>query len=391
MNIGESTPMMSLKKITSQPSQFTPFAYEFKPTDFSILERSLAQREARQQAASQARQELDKTLGAIQGQMNEAEREYFEAYKDNIEKDVNASIDIMDWGNAIKKATLYGGNILKDVNIIDRIKAQSEYSKRIEEEKNRIGKGVSSAKFDWWANKNQYKFIADESGKGGKLGDMGVLYDDIDYASWALAASQLYKPDKTSSASSGNNEERHWSSSSSLQQVTPENIKEVTEKLFIARPEAREQFVQDFEFRRDQYLNRLQNYQNDPSLSNKESLDQVQKGIIKNGVIMPMEEFFQQQILLYAKPLSYTESSNSSGGGAYAVGGSGSGGGKLITPDMVPKGFGDNYIVPAPQVMWSPVHQASPISTASNWSSYADNAINKSITPKQTTSKQGNK
>lgn len=380
MIANESTPMMSLKKITSQPAQFTPFTYDFKPTDFSLLERSLAQREARQQATSQARQELDKTLGTIQSQMNEAEKDYFEKYKDDIEKDINSSIDIGDYGNALKKATFYGGDVVKDVNIIDRIKAQSEYTKRIEEEKGRIGKGVSSAKFDWWANKNQYSFIASENGKGGKLGNIGVLYDDIDYASWALAASQLYKPDDISTASSGNNEERHWSSSNSLQRVTPENIKEVTEKLFIARPEAREQFVQDFEFRRDQYINRLQNYQNDPSQDNKEALEEVQKGIIKNGVVMPMEEFFQQQILLYAQPLSYTKSDNKSGGGTYG-GGSSSGGGKLITPDMVPKGFGDNYIVTGPQVTWPPIPHASPTSTANSWSSYVDNAINKAITP----------
>lgn len=379
MNIGESTPTMSLKTAVYQPTQFTPYTYDFQPSDFSLLEKSLAQREARQQAASQARQELDKTLGAMQSQMNEAETDYFEKYKDNIEKDINASIEIGDYGNALKKATFYGGNIVKDVNNIDRIKAQSEYSKRIEEEKSRIGKGVSSAKYNWWANKNKYNFISNENGEGGKLGEMGVLYDDIDYASWALAASQLYKPDKISSSSSGNNAERHWSSSSSLSEVTPENIKEVTENLFLARPEAREQFIQDYEFRRDQYLDRARNYENDPSSYNKESLEQLQKGIIRNGTIMPMEQFFQQQILLYAKPLSYVDKDTRSGGGAYAVGGSSSGKGTIITSDDVPVGFGDNYITPGPSVGWSPAPQGSPVSTAVDWGNYAEKAINKAI------------
>lgn len=368
--------LMSLKTINPTPSTFQGSTYTYQPDDMSILQRSLELREARQQMATNQRAELDKTLGAIQTQLNSSEREYFEKYKDNIENDVNASIDIGDYGNAITKAVGYGASILKDVNITDRIKAQSEYSKRIEEEKQRIGKGVSSAKYDWWAEKNGYQFNVnkDANGKdsGGKLGDIGVLYDDIDYASWALAASQLYKPDEIASDNSGNNDERHWSSSNSFKQVTPENIKEVTENLFLARPEAREQFIQDYEFRRDQYLNRL----ND-SDSSEEAKEQLKKGIIKNGVIMPMEEFFQQQILLYTKALSYKESKTSSGGGTYKTGGGSSSG--IITGADVPEGYGlNNHLVPGPsrQVTFEGI---SPTTLGYGASSYFSTVVSKSV------------
>jgi len=54
---------MSLKTQQFNPVAFTPAQYEYQAADMSILEKSLAQREARRKEAVQNKSVIDRTLG----------------------------------------------------------------------------------------------------------------------------------------------------------------------------------------------------------------------------------------------------------------------------------------------------------------------------------------
>ena len=79
-------PTMSLKALQFNPVAFTPFQYEYKPTDFSVLERSLAQREQRMNEAAEAKGAIDVALAETELKLHENDKEWFRNYKENINK-----------------------------------------------------------------------------------------------------------------------------------------------------------------------------------------------------------------------------------------------------------------------------------------------------------------
>lgn len=327
---------MSLKTPQFNPVVFTPSQYEYKAADMSILERSLAQREARMKEAAQNKSAIDRTLGEIETKLNPSEAEWFEGYKSNIKNQIQSSIDSGDYGAAIRNATLLAGSVVQDPQILGRIRSQEAYDKELQTQQARRDRGeISQNTYDWWANKNKYSYTdnTDASGnyiEGSPWKAESTPVKDINWAEQAATAFKLITPKKGSSTKGGGHSTTNtdgtgdgnkWSKSSSTEQITVEDILGNIDELLSSTPDGYRQAEQAFDVATFD-LKRLQEKYNsladdDP---NKdiigEQLDARKKLMYKNGSPITYKEYYARMITdnKYAHTLAYkwTTSGNES-------------------------------------------------------------------------------
>lgn len=193
---------MRLKTFDFNPTVFNPVEYKPQIADVSILERSLAQREARRNQAVQAKNAIDVALGDIESKLNPNEREWFNQYKNNINNQIQNEYDAGNFGSAFRTATSLAGNVAKDTALIGRKDANEKYNKYLEEVKalrnnNKIG--TSTYRWSLANNNYDYKDIFDETtGQiiGGTQPDFVTPYDDFNFEANALTAFKMITPDK---------------------------------------------------------------------------------------------------------------------------------------------------------------------------------------------------
>ena len=194
-------PTMSLKAINFNPIAFTPSEYKFQPADMTFLEKSLAQREARREKASQARSAVDKALGEIEMKLNPTESKWFEDYKQNIKDQIQYHADAGNYGAAYRTATELAGATINDPKVLGRMRSQDKYTKTIQELEARRNKGdFGQDTWVWWNSnpKNQYYYNDPTDGNyEGALWQPGTpIYNDIDPKTVAATAFKLLSPDK---------------------------------------------------------------------------------------------------------------------------------------------------------------------------------------------------
>lgn len=342
---------MSLKTPQFNPVVFTPSQYEYKSADMSILERSLAQREARMKEAAQNKSAIDRTLGEIETKLNPSEAEWFEGYKNDIKNQIQSSIDSGDYGAAIRNATLLAGSVVQDPRILGRIRSQEAYDKELQTQQARRDRGeISQNTYDWWANKNKYSYTdnTDASGnyiEGSPWKAESTPVKDINWAEQAATAFKLITPKKGSTTKGGGHSTTNadgtgdgnkWSKSNSTEEITVEDILGNIDELLSATPDGYRQAEQAFDVATFD-LKRLQEKYN--SLSdddpNKtvigEQLDARKKLMYKNGSPISYKEYYARMITdnKYAHTLAYkwtTSGNESFKSNDYQGTGSGAGG-----------------------------------------------------------------
>ena len=52
------------------------------------------------------------------------------------------------------------GDVANDTELNARIRTNAQYKEEYERQRQRVGKGISQETFNWWAEKNPYKYIA---------------------------------------------------------------------------------------------------------------------------------------------------------------------------------------------------------------------------------------
>lgn len=342
---------MSLKTPQFNPVVFTPSQYEYKAADMSILERSLAQKEARMKEAAQNKSAIDRTLGEIETKLNPSEAEWFEGYKNDIKNQIQSSIDSGDYGAAIRNATLLAGSVVQDPRILGRIRSQEAYDKELQTQQARRDKGeISQNTYDWWANKNKYSYTdnTDASGnyiEGSPWKAESTPVKDINWAEQAATAFKLITPKKGSSTKGGGHSTTNadgtgdgnkWSRSNSTEEITVEDILGNIDELLSSTPDGYRQAEQAFDVATFD-LKRLQEKYNsladdDP---NKdiigEQLDARKKLMYKNGSPISYKEYYARMITdnKYAHTLAYkwtTSGNESFKSNDYQGTGSGAGG-----------------------------------------------------------------
>ena len=344
-------PTMSLKTQQFNPVVFTPSQYEYQAADMGILERSLAQREARMKEAAQNKSAIDRTLGELETKLNPSEAEWFEGYKNDIKNQIQTSLDSGDYGAAVRNATLLAGTIVQDPRILGRIRSQEAYEKELQTQQARRDRGeISQNTYDWWANRNKYSYTdnTDASGnyiEGSPWKAESTPVKDINWAEQAATAFKLITPKKGSSTrggghsttnADGTGDGNKWSRSSSTEEITVEDILENIDELLSATPDGYRQAEQAFDVATFD-LKRLQEKYN--SLANDdpnkniigEQLDARKKLMYKNGSPITYKEYYARMITdnKYAHTLAYkwtTSGNESFKSNDYQGAGSGAGG-----------------------------------------------------------------
>lgn len=344
-------PTMSLKTTQFNPVVFTPSQYEFKEADMGYLERSLAQKEARMKEAVQNKSAIDRALGEIETKLNPSEAEWFEGYKNDINNQIQTSLDSGDYGAVVRDATRLAGTVVKDPRIIGRIRAQEAYDKELQTQQARRDRGeISQNTYDWWANKNKYSYTdnTDASGnyiEGSPWKAESTPVKDINWAEQAATAFKLITPKKGSATKGGGHSTTNadgtgdgnkWSRSNSREEITVEDILGNIDELLSATPDGYRQAEQAFDVATFD-LKRLQaQYNNladdDPNKSViGEQLDARKKLMYKNGSPITYKEYYARMITdnKYAHTLAYkwtTSGNENFKSNDYQGAGSGAGG-----------------------------------------------------------------
>lgn len=203
-------PQMSLKQATLQGGSFTPIEYKPIGEDISILQRSLAQIEARKEKAYAQQAAFNEVATKLETLVNPNEQQWVHDYIADKSTKFKQSIDSGDYGDAIRQAMLSGSELLKDPQAVGRIKAQAKFEEEDKIQKTRVqNKQISEDTYEWWVSNNGYHYEDIKDKNGNIIG--GTDYkpsfrpeDDINFAELSATAYQLCTPDKNTTNVFGN-------------------------------------------------------------------------------------------------------------------------------------------------------------------------------------------
>lgn len=344
-------PTLSLKTVQFAPTVFTPSQYEYQAADMGILERSLAQREARMKEAAQNKSAIDRTLGELELKLNPAEAEWFEGYKQDIRNQIQSNIDSGDYGAAVRNATTLAGSVIQDPRILGRIRSQEAYDTELKTQQARRDRGeISQNTYDWWVANNKYSYTDNTDGNGNYV--EGSPWQattrpvkDINWAEQAATAFKLITPKKNTSSKGGGNNTTNadgtgngskWSRSSGTEQITVEDILGNIDELLCATPDGYRQAEQaynvavyDFNRLKTQYEGLSDGDPEKEALG--QQLEARRKLMYKNGSPINYKEYYARMITenRYAGTLAYnwtTSSRDNFTSNDYQSAGSGAGG-----------------------------------------------------------------
>lgn len=191
-------PTMSLKAAPIQYSAFTPVQYTPQTADSTLLAKSMAAQEARQEKANQYLLAIDSTLAEKRKLLNKADYDWMAQQADAVRSEVDRQLELGNWQSAIRVAQQSAKDLTRNTELEDRIKANEVYTA----ERNKIQTGNYSpyTKRRWDAI-NQYKFngTADWTPTFSPVPDMSVA--DI----WNIAVGRTPIRSKSSSQSRTSN------------------------------------------------------------------------------------------------------------------------------------------------------------------------------------------
>lgn len=191
-------PTMSLKAVPMQFSAFTPIQYTPQTADSTLLSKSIAAQEARQEKANQYLVAIDSTLAEKKKLLNKADYDWMAQQADAVRAEVDRQLELGNWQSAIRVAQKSARDLIRNTELEDRIKANEVYTA----ERNKIQSGnYSSYTKRRWDAVNQYKFngTADWTPTFRPVTDMSVA--DI----WNIAVSRTPVRSESSSWSKTGN------------------------------------------------------------------------------------------------------------------------------------------------------------------------------------------
>uniref|UniRef100_A0AAU8MJS3 Uncharacterized protein n=1 Tax=Geladintestivirus 2 TaxID=3233134 RepID=A0AAU8MJS3_9CAUD len=222
-------PTISLKAAPIQYAAFTPTKYEMTPIDMSILERSLAQREARINKAIENKSNLNVKLGEIETKLNSAEKEWFNDYKQQINKAIQDSIDAGDAGAAVRNATDMAGKVVSDPRILGRMQANADWEQHLNVLKQKKDSGkISDDTYRYSLAHQGYKYKDRYDSNGqvieGERQNYDIPLDDLNLQSFAYTMFKLISPTKYSKTTGGTNTNADGTSSGGKYENTYETV-----------------------------------------------------------------------------------------------------------------------------------------------------------------------
>lgn len=329
-------PQMRLKQATLPQSSFTPIVYTPQTEDLSLLQRSLAQMEARREKASESQTAIDIALGNIENKLNAAEIPWFNEYKKNIQQQIQNEIDNGNYGSAIRVAKKAAGNISSDTSLTGRIKANEAYKKELESVKN--NNRIGSVTKQRWETQNLYSYedIKDDAGNivGGTEWKSSwtpvehYAVSDIQRLAAQMTPEEAKVTEKTTLGSTlGTLEGKKVSKLSDAELVlgqgntsrynqyqrkTEENLRAVIKQLFKEHPEYKASLEQDYEDAKWLYME-ADKKSRDMSLSEEERQYQANKASmylesISDGagnILYDPNKYIEQTVFPMMKNMEY--------------------------------------------------------------------------------------
>ena len=320
---------MSLKQATPIQGSFTPIIYTPQTEDLSLLQRSLAQREARQTSASEQQAKFNETAAKLQALVNPEEKQWVYDYINKQSAGFKSSIESGDYGAALRQATVAGSNLLSTPEAMGRIRAQEEYQQEVKTQQARRDRGeISQNTYDWWMTNNPYKYEDTYDKNGNIIGGSSFVAKsrpvaDINWAALAQTAFKMITPYK-------NTKTRHPSSlgdvtnvdNSELSGYSHEKIKvskqdiiDNIETLLSSTADGYRQAEQAYDVAKFETDKMIKQYEKlvakDPNSHEATELGQKlevrKKFMYKNGSPIDYKEYYARMVTdnLYANKLAY--------------------------------------------------------------------------------------
>ena len=191
-------PTMSLKVAPMQFATFTPTQYTTQTADPTLLSRSMAAQEAREEKANQYLLAIDTTLAEKRKSLNKADYDWLAQQAENARAEVDKQLELGNWQSAIRVAQQSARDLTRNTELEDRIKANEIYTT----ERNKIQSGNYSpyTKRRWDAI-NQYSFNGTADWQPTFIPTTDMSIADI----WNIAVSRTPIRSKTSSWSNTSN------------------------------------------------------------------------------------------------------------------------------------------------------------------------------------------
>ena len=333
-------PQMSLKQATLAQGSFTPIVYTPQTEDLSLLQRSLAQIEARQTSAAEQQAKFNETAAKLQALVNPEEKQWVYDYINKQSAGFKNSIESGDYGTALRQAIVAGSNLLSTPEAMGRIRAQEQYQQEVKTQQARRDKGeISQNTYDWWMTNNPYKYEDTYDKNGNIIGGSSFVAEnrpvtDINWAAQAQAAFKMITPYKktkggTESVTSdkpgdkvGDNivsSEYGYSASSggthTVEKVTKQQILDNIEELLKATPDGYRQAEQAYDvaiFETNKMARQyeelmLKNPTSDKAKELGQKLEARRKLMYKNGSPIDYKEYYARMVTdnAFAEGLAY--------------------------------------------------------------------------------------
>lgn len=322
-------PQMSLKQATPIQGSFTPIIYTPQTEDLSLLQRSLAQLEARQTSATEQQAKFNETAAKLQALVNPEEKQWVYDYINKQSAGFKNSIESGDYGAALRQAAVAGSNLLSTPEAIGRIRAQEEYQQEVKTQQARRDKGeISQNTYDWWMTNNPYKYEDTYDKNGNIIGGSSFVAEsrpvaDINWAAQAQVAFKMitpYKNTNTNRPSSLGDVTNIESStlygySRQKEKISKQDILDNIETLLSSTPDGYRQAEQAYNVaifeigKMDKQYKKLiaKNPDSDEAKVLKQKLEVREKLMYKNGSPIDYKEYYARMITnnLYADKLAY--------------------------------------------------------------------------------------
>ena len=320
---------MSLKQATPIQGSFTPIVYTPQTEDLSLLQRSLAQLEARQTSAAEQQAKFNETAAKLQALVNPEEKQWVYDYINKQSAGFKNSIESGDYGAALRQATIAGHNLLSTPEAMGRIKAQEEYQQEVKtQQARRDRREISQNTYDWWMANNPYKYKDTYDKNGNIIGGSSFVAEnrpvaDINWAAQAQAAFNMitpYKNTNTNRPSSLGDVTNIESSalygySRQKEKISKQDILDNIETLLSSTPDGYRQVEQAYDVavfeigKMDKQYKKLiaKNPDSDEAKVLKQKLEVREKFMYKNGSPIDYKEYYARMITnnLYADKLAY--------------------------------------------------------------------------------------
>lgn len=176
-------PTMSLKVAPMQFATFTPTQYTPQAADATLLSKSMAAQEARQESANKYLLAIDTTLAEKRKSLNKADYDWLATQAEAIRGDIDKQIELGNWQTAIRLAQQSARDLTRNTELDDRIRANEVFT--TERNKIQTGNYNEYTKRRWDAiNKYRFNGTADWTPTFNPVADMSVA--DI----WNIAVSR---------------------------------------------------------------------------------------------------------------------------------------------------------------------------------------------------------